>query len=61
MMRNKEGYPDPTAGRAIREADRPPENIELAVRAMKEAARQHDAEVVGRITLRDKKTGRLWT
>ena len=23
-MKNKEGYPDPTAGRAVREADRPP-------------------------------------
>lgn len=26
-MKNKEGYPDPTAGRAIREADRPPEHV----------------------------------
>lgn len=27
MHRNKEGYPDPTAGDAIREADKPPENL----------------------------------
>ena len=27
IYKNKESYPDPTAGAAIREADRPPENV----------------------------------
>ena len=35
MMKNKEGYPDPTAGRAIREADRPPENVVMFRRMIK--------------------------
>lgn len=35
MMRNKEGYPDPTAGRAIREADRPPEHVVMFRRMIK--------------------------
>ena len=26
MSENKEGYPDPTAGRAVRKADKPPED-----------------------------------
>ena len=26
MYKNKEGYPDPTAGRAVRKADKPPED-----------------------------------
>lgn len=38
MHRNKEGYPDPTAGDAIREADRPPEDLVRAIRLMKFAA-----------------------
>ena len=35
-MKNKEGYPDPTAGRAIREADRPPENVVMFRRMRKD-------------------------
>ena len=38
MHRNKEGYPDPTAGDAIREADKPLENLSRAIRLMKFAA-----------------------
>ena len=60
MHKNQEGYPDPTAGAAIRKADSPPENIEQAIQRMKTVARWHEAEVVGRIILRDKKTGRVW-
>lgn len=60
MYRNKEGYPDPTAGDAIREADRPPEDLTRAIRLMKFAADCLGFEVVGRITLRDAETGRVW-
>lgn len=56
--RNGEGYPDPTAARAILEADRPPELVEAAIRRMKTVARWHGLEVSGRIWLRDPKTGR---
>ena len=60
MHRNKEGYPDPTAGDAIREADRPPEDLSRAIRRMKFAADCLGFEVVGRIVLRDAETGRVW-
>ncbi len=60
MHRNKEGYPDPTAGEAIREADKPPEHIKMAIRRMKTVARWHGLEIEGRITLRDLLTGREW-
>ena len=35
MYKNKEGYPDPTAGRAVRKADKPPEEVINFRRAMK--------------------------
>ena len=60
MYRNKEGYLDPTAGDAIREADRPPEDLTRAIRLMKFAADCQGFEVVGRIVLRDAETGRVW-
>ena len=60
MHRNKEGYPDPTAGDAIREADRPPEDLFRAIRLMKFAADCLGFEVGERIVLIDKKTGRRW-
>lgn len=60
MHRNKEGYLDPTAGDAIREADKPPENLSRAIRLMKFAADCLGFEVVGRIVLRDVETGRVW-
>lgn len=58
MHKNYEGYPGPTAGDAIREADRPPEHVETAIRRMKVIAGWHSLEVIGRIWLRDQKTGR---
>lgn len=60
MHRNKEGYPDPTAGDAIREADKPPENLSRAIRLMKFAADCLGFDVGERIVLIDKKTGRRW-
>lgn len=60
MHKNKEGYPDPTAGDAIREADKPLENLSRAIRLMKFAADCLGFEVGERIVLIDKKTGRRW-
>lgn len=60
LYHNGSGVRDPVACRAIREADRQPENVENAIRRMKTIAGWHDCEVVNRIALRDKKTGRIW-
>lgn len=55
LYRNGSGVRDPVACRAIREADRQPENVENAIRRMKTIAGWHDCEVVNRIALKDKK------
>lgn len=56
--KNAEGYPDRTAGEAIREADKPPERVTDCIRRMKTIADWHGFEVCGRIWLKDSKTGR---
>lgn len=60
MHKNGEGYPDPTAGKAIREADKPPEAVSWLVKTYKELASLLGYEITGRIHFRDKKTGREW-
>lgn len=58
LYKNKEGYTDCVAGAAIREADKPPENVSAAIRRMKTIADWHGFDVCGRIWLRDRKTGK---
>ena len=58
-MKNAEGYPDPTAGKAIHRADKQPDNVELVIRLMKAAARECNVEIVGRIVVKDE-TGGGW-
>ena len=67
MYKNSEGYPDPTAGMAYnnmqREQRQQKEAERLAVigrliPVLKQTAELAGFEVVGRITLRDKETGR---
>lgn len=58
-MKNKEGYPDPTAGRAICRADRPPEEVINFRRAMKLMCVICRVRVLGKITVVDEK-GRRW-
>ncbi len=60
LYHNGSGVRDPVACRAIREADRQPENVKDAIRRMKNIARWHQCEVTERIVLMDKKTGRIW-
>ena len=60
MYKNHEGYPDPAAGAAIHEADRPPEDYRKAVRIMLFTAKCMGYHVEDTIRLRDEKTGRLW-
>lgn len=66
MYKNQEGYSDPTPGTALsnicredrqREADRL-NTISALIPVMKGAAELAGFEVVGRIILRDKNTGR---
>jgi len=66
MYKNQEGYPDPTAGAAysaIRQEERKREAdclaaISALIPIMKGAAELAGFEVVGRITLKDKTTGK---
>ena len=58
-MKNKEGYPDPTAGRAVREADRPPENVVMFRRMLKAMSIIFRLRILGKVTIVDEK-GRRW-
>lgn len=57
MYKNSEGYRDPTAGEAIRAADRSPKHIDECRKALNEAARKSGLVV---IALKDIRTGRKW-
>ena len=57
--RNAEGYPDPTAARAIKAADRPPEEIIMFRKMIKALSVICHVRVLGKVTLVDKK-GRRW-
>ena len=56
-MKNKEGYPDPTAGQAIKNASKVPKYIKDIFRALNMVASMHSLEIT---EMRDKKTGRLY-
>lgn len=65
MMRNCEGYADPTAGSVIaREKQlktaRTLRRIKKAVHKSRAVFDSLGFEVVGRIVVRDKATGRIW-
>ncbi|MCI8510808.1 MAG: hypothetical protein HFE83_02275 [Lachnospiraceae bacterium] len=59
IYKNKESYPDPTAGAAIREADRPPENVMHFRQGIKLLCVICHVKVLGKITIVDEK-GRRW-
>ena len=59
MHKNKEGYSDPTAGSAIREADKPPEEVRNFRLAMKLMCQICHVRILGKVTVVDKK-GRRW-
>lgn len=56
-MKNHEGYPDPTPGKAIRAAGRMPTHIFNVYQVLNNVAGLHGLEITG---LRDKKTGKEW-
>ena len=53
--RNQEGYPDPTAGEAIRESARMPTHIYNIFRALNTVAGLHGLEIT---EMRDRNTGK---
>lgn len=54
-MKNGEGYPDPTAGKAIKSSIRMPTHIYNIYSVINNVAGLHGLEITG---LRDKKTGK---
>lgn len=58
--KNGEGYLDLTAGKAIKSADKTPDRIMEVVNLMKHCASVAGLEVVGRIHLRDRVSGKEW-
>lgn len=58
LFKNGEGYPDPTAAGAIREADKVPDHVNWYIKTIKEIASLIGLEMVGRVCIKDKKTGR---
>lgn len=59
MYKNHEGYPDSTQGKAIREADKPPEEVRNFRLAMKLMCQICHVRILGKVTVVDKK-GRRW-
>ena len=57
---NPEHYHDPTAFETVSNVDRQPENVNRFIRIVKECAKRHGLEIVGRIAVKDKKTGRTY-
>lgn len=60
IYRNHEGYPDITAGKAIREADRLPAHVRQVMHILRLTASLAGFDIKGRITLKDKTTGKEW-
>ena len=62
VYKNKEGYADPTAGEAIgtvtKEEKKQNEEVTNLVNVLKQMISIAGFEMVGRVTLRDKKTGK---
>ena len=58
-MKNNEGYPDPTASKAIHEADRLPKHIMDVVHTLKLVAGMVGLRVT-KLELEDRKSGRQY-
>lgn len=60
IQKNGEGYPDPTACRAIKAADRPPKPVKDVINVLRTVASLAGFEIIGKIHLKDRETGREW-
>ena len=58
--KNHEGYRYPTAGKAIHEADKEPDDIRWLRKTFHEIAGLLGYEIVGRVVIRDRKAKRTW-
>lgn len=58
--RNQEGYADPTASSAIRNATREEKKVTALISVIKDIAGLAGYEIVGRIELMDKASGRKY-
>lgn len=58
-MKNNEGYPDPTASKAIHEADKLPKHIMHVVHALKLVAGMVGLRIT-KLELEDRKSGRQY-
>ena len=57
--KNREGYSDPTAGRAIQKADKPPEGVINFRRTIKLISVICHVRILGKVTVVDER-GRRW-
>lgn len=57
---NQEHYPDPTAADTIDRSDRQPNRISEFIYFTKQHAEASGLEIVGRIKIRDKKSGKIY-
>lgn len=60
MYKNAEGYADYVAEKAIREADRQPDKITWYIKTIREIAELIDLEIIGRVAVKDKDTGKIY-
>lgn len=58
---NASHAPDPTAKKAIEAVDEQPEKVSDAIKIIKAFLRMLGLEIVGRIKIKDKETGRIWS
>ena len=57
---NASGYPDPTAYQAIQAADEQAKRFDGVIRVLKYIIGLAGFELISRIEIRDKRTGREW-
>lgn len=60
LTRNGSGYKDPTAYKAIKNITTEEKTVKKVIKTIQAVAHLAGYEIEGRITLRDKTTGREW-
>lgn len=60
MKHNGSGYVDGTAFQAIKSADQQPEELNALIKVLKYIIHLSGYEVVGRLSLKDRKSGKVY-
>jgi hypothetical protein len=60
LKRNGSGYVDPTAYKAITNVSEEDKKVSKVIKTLQAVAHLAGYEIVGRVALRDKETGREW-